>query len=61
MVNNVDSQWKEAMIGEKTERSDAPTSQFLEGRTLRPLSFWKVGALRPLKNWKVGALRPFSF
>ena len=26
------------------ERSDAPTSQYLEGRTLRPLSFWKVGA-----------------
>ena len=25
------------------ERSDAPTSQYLEGRTLRPLSFWKVG------------------
>ena len=26
-----------------SERSERPTSQFLEGRTLRPLSFWKVG------------------
>ena len=26
-----------------SERLEHPTSQFLKGRTLRPLSFWKVG------------------
>ena len=64
-ANRLNSQWKEAMIGEKTERSDAPTfqklrgrsaptSQFLRGRSAPTFQKLEGRSVRPLSFWKVG-------
>ena len=47
------SQLTVAMISEKTERSGAPTSQNLRGRSAPTSQFLRGRSLWPLKNWEV--------